>query len=142
MNVFPVTASVDSLKQSPLGFSHLTASIRDPSFILRVAVAACNAKIEHSELRNLPAALQSSVREGQVPLSKEAQEKAFDLLLWMGCVHCVSAEDGGYAVMSGAVSQLLLSLMYSCYLEGNRLLAHKCSQLIMMLYRLVLLLMY
>lgn len=134
--VYPLASSLDSLKRSPISFDQLSASIHDPNFILRLTVAACNGRIEDSEMRNLPVPLQSSIREG-LRCSINAQQKALDLLLWMGLVHGVSGGGGGggYTIMSSAVGQLLLSLMYSCYVKGTRLLAHKCSRVLVMLYR-------
>lgn len=137
IDVYPLASSLLTLKQSPISFDQLSASIQDPSFILRLTVAACNGQIEDSEMRNLPATFQSSIREG-LRCSAEAQQKALDVLLWMSVVHGESGDGGaGYAVLSGAVGQLLLSLMHSCYVKGTRLLAHKCSRVLAMLYRYV-----
>ena len=122
------------LNQPSITFKQLIPSIHDPTFILRIITAACRGRIEGKELKNLPEDLQSSITEG-APLTREIQQKAFDVLLWMGGMHCVSADYGGYALMASAVEQLLLSLVYCSYVEGNRVLAHKCSRLLVMLYR-------
>lgn len=129
-----MAASPDVLKQSPFTIPQLTASIHDLTFILHVTVAACNGRIESNELRNLPDVLQVGVTEG-VPCSRGTQQKALDVLLWMGLVHSTSGESGGYALLSNAVGLLMVSLMHSCFVEGDRLLSHKCSQLLFMLYR-------
>ena len=136
IDVYPLASSLHILKQSPISFDQLSSSIHDANFILRLTVVACSGQIEDSEMRSLPVTLQASIREG-LHCSADAQQKALDLLLWMSLVHCESGGDelAGYAVLSGAVGQLLLSLMHSCYVSGTRLLAHKCSRVLAMLYR-------
>lgn len=134
MGLRPLSACRDFLRSPPITLAQLTTSIHHPPFIHRVAVAACGGKIEEGETQSLPEPLRMSVTTG-MPCSKETQEEALDVLLWMGLVHCSSAESGGYALMADIVGHLVISLIHSCFMEGDRLLSHKCSQLIIMLYR-------
>lgn len=134
ISIHPLAASPDTLRRSPLTHSHLATAIHSPNFIFHVTIAACKGRVESTELRGLPERLQGSVVSG-MSCSKETQQKALDVLLCMGLVHCVSSDGGGYALMSGVVGQLLVSLLYSCFAEGDRLLSHKCSQFMVMLYR-------
>ena len=133
--VRPLLASPDRLRSPPISLNQLTSSIHHPPFLQRVTVAACGGRVEGRELRSLPEPLQLSVTDGAMPCSKRVQEKALDVLMWAGLVHCSSAEGGGYALMSDIVGRLLVSLIHACFVEGDRLLSHKCSQLIIMLYR-------
>ena len=125
------------LRDCPISFPQLSSSLQDPSFTLRLALAACGGRVERGELRTLPEPLQEGVEcgGGGVGYCREVQEKALDVLLWVGLVHCGSCESGGYALMVNALGQVLVSLLHACFLEGDRMLSHKCSQLLVMLYR-------
>ena len=136
INIHPLAASIDTLLQSPITFPTLSTSIHDPAFILNITLMACGGRVERNELQNLPESLQDQVRGGAIATGREVQQKALDVLMWVGLVHCgATAESGGYALMVSAVGQLLVSLMSACFVRGERLLSHKASQLLSMLYR-------
>ncbi len=134
VHIYPLASSPDTLELLPNSYDLLTASIYNPSFILSVTIAACNGKIEKRELSHIPDTLRSKIKTGGC-YSREVQLKALDVLLWMGSVHCVNAESGGYLLVSDSVGHLLVSLLYSCFIGGDRALAYKCSRLMMVLYK-------
>ncbi len=136
IGVYPLACPLSSLRSSPITVEQLSSSMSDPTFLLRLTMAACKGQVEDGELRGLPEAFKSSVREGNV-FSETMQQRALDVLLWVGLVHVQDGELGaiGFSVLCGAVGQLLLSLLHACYVKGSRMLAHKCSRLLVILYR-------
>ncbi len=136
ISVHPLALPPSTLRHLPFTFSQLTNSILDPHFILWVTVSACSGRVEESELGHLPQPLQDRVVvSGVLPSLRETQLRALDILLWMGLVHSTNAESWGYSLLSSVVGRLLISLVHSCFVVGDRMLSHKCSQLILMLYK-------
>ena len=113
----------------------LLTLIQRSDFVTQVTLAACGYTIEASEYHSLSGSLQAAVNGFKGRDEGDAQFKALDLLCWITSVNCSDAERQGYAEVVGAVGQLLVSLIYACFIQGNRSLSHKCARLITTLSR-------
>ena len=126
----------------------LLSLISKEEFLLNLTLAACQYHITQKEYDHLPPSLQAAVDDEHVK-DKECSSrsegkggsggvmmKSLQLLCWVSGVEAGLSDREGMGLLHRAVSQLILSLLHTCYFSSHsRRTAHYCTRLVVSLYR-------
>lgn len=137
-----------------LNMDTLLSLMSKEEFLLNLTMAACQYRITRKEYDLLPSSLQTIVdglNEDKVgrgfkksPTAESCKKagnggmvmQSLQLLCWVSGVQASLSDSEGIALLHRAVSQVIVSLLYTCYFSSySRQTAHCCSRLLVSLYR-------
>lgn len=146
LSLYPLSQHTRPTDATP-NMDTLLSLMSKEEFLLNLTLAACQYHVTKKEYDHLPPSLQAAVDDDNMKDAAISESqgkggsggmvvKSLQLLCWVSSVEAGLSDREGMGLLHRAVSQLILSLLYTCYFSSHsRRTAHYCTRLVISLYR-------